>query len=88
MDYLCKEVNGILNSGREICTGRYDHTQEFNPVNSCNSGKDSTNAQKLTTMVHCRKAMQETVEPIFDVFTRMRVTELTFESSIHPLTCR
>lgn len=69
MDYLCKEANGMLNSGREICTGRHDHTQEFNPVHSCNGGKDSTNAQKLTTMVHCQKAMQETFEPIDNGFT-------------------
>jgi hypothetical protein len=59
----------MLNNGREICTGRHDHIQEFNPVNSCYGGKDSTNAQKLTTMVHCQKAMQETVEPIDGGFT-------------------
>jgi hypothetical protein len=58
-----------LTEGGKYVTGRQDHTQEFNPVNSCNSGKDSTNARKLTIMVHCQKAMLETVEPIDDGFT-------------------
>jgi hypothetical protein len=49
-----------LTAGGKYVTGRHDYTQEFNPVNSCNGGKDSTNAQK---------AMQETVEPADDGFT-------------------
>jgi len=45
-------------------SGRYDHTQEFDPVNSCNGGKDSTNAQKLTTMVHCQKRYRRRLSPL------------------------
>src|SRR5271170_3205044 len=42
--YARKQV-ACLTSGGKYVTGRRDHTQEFNPVNSCNGGKDSTNVR-------------------------------------------
>lgn len=47
VDYLCKEVNSMLNSRWKRVTGRRDYTKQFNSVNSCNGGKDSTNVRNL-----------------------------------------
>src|SRR3984957_3095443 len=68
VDYARKQT-ACLTAATKYVTRRHDYTQEFDPVNSCTGGEDSTNAQKLTTIVHCQNAMQETVEPIDDGFT-------------------
>jgi hypothetical protein len=42
--YARKQV-ACLTAGGKYVIGRRDHTQEFNPVNSCNGEKDSTNVR-------------------------------------------